>query len=251
MNIDREWNNIKSIIKESNQKAAKELIDNNIQPGKKWFDKECEDAIKIMKKAREQWLTKKRDNETRLEYKEKRRIAHKTLRYKKKKYIEGLISSIEEDQTKKNMRGMYQTINIFKKGYQPKSNIIQDKRGRLILNPFQRTEIWKERFDELLNTEDPEVQLNINDKRVNMDEINEPTVEEVKEAIKKLKNNKAAGSDGIQSELLKYGWEDLQQEIYKIIIAIWRKETLPEEWKETILVPREIKTNVRIIEELL
>ena len=39
INIDREWNNIKSIIKESNQKAAKELIDNNIQPRKKWFHK--------------------------------------------------------------------------------------------------------------------------------------------------------------------------------------------------------------------
>ena len=75
----------------------------------------------------------------------------------------------------------------------------------MVINPFQKTEIRKECFDELLNTEDPEVQLNINDKRVNMEEINEPTVEEVKETIKKLKKNKAAGSDGIQSELLKYG----------------------------------------------
>ena len=87
------------------------------------------------------------------------------------------------------MRGIYQTINKFRKGYQPKSNIIQDKRGRLVISPFQRTE-RKECFDELLNTEDPEVQLNINDKRVNMEEINEPTVEEVKEAIKKLKTIK-------------------------------------------------------------
>lgn len=37
----------------------------------KYVDKECEDAIKIMKKAREQWLAKKRDIETELEYKEK------------------------------------------------------------------------------------------------------------------------------------------------------------------------------------
>ena len=64
---------------------------------------EREDAIKIMKKAREQWLAKKRDSETELEYNEKMRKAHKTLRYKKMKYIEGLISSFEEDQTKKNM----------------------------------------------------------------------------------------------------------------------------------------------------
>ena len=87
------------------------------------------------------------------------------------------------------MKGMYQTINKFRKGYQPKRNIIQDKRGRLIINPFQRNEIWKECSDELLNTKDLEVQLNINDKQVNMDEINEPTVE-VKEAIKKLKTIK-------------------------------------------------------------
>ena len=35
-----------------------------------------------MKKAREQWLAKKRDNETEPEYMEKRRKSHKALRYK-------------------------------------------------------------------------------------------------------------------------------------------------------------------------
>ena len=69
---------------------------------------------------------------------------------------------------------MYQTVNKFRKGYQPKSNVIEDKGGRLVINPCQRTEIWKECFDELLNTED-------------MDEINEPTTEKVKEVMKKLK----------------------------------------------------------------
>ena len=54
-----------------------------------------------MKKAREQWLAKKRDNERELEYDEKRRIAHKTLRYKKKKYIEGLITQLRRIRQRK------------------------------------------------------------------------------------------------------------------------------------------------------
>jgi len=86
----------------------------------------------------------------------------------------------------------------------------------LVINPSQRTEIWKECFDELLNAENPEVKMNINDKQVNMDEISEPTIEEVKEAIKKLKNNKAAGSDGIQPELLKYGGKNCNREYIKL-----------------------------------
>jgi len=35
------------------------------------------------------------------------------------------------------------------------------------------------------------------------------TIEEVKKAIKKLKNGKAAGVDGVQAELLKYDGDEL------------------------------------------
>jgi len=51
---------------------------------------------------------------------------------------------------------MCKAINQFKKGYQHKFNIIRNKKGELAMNTKERAEIWKEYFDKLINTEEPE-----------------------------------------------------------------------------------------------
>jgi hypothetical protein len=42
---------------------------------------------------------------------------------------------------------------------------------------------------------------------------------------------------GIPTELIKAGSRTIRHEIHKLIISIWNKEELPEEWKESIIVP--------------
>ena len=43
-----------------------------------------------------------------------------------------------------------------------------------------------------------------------------------------MKNNKSSGQNGITIENIKYGGEQLRQEIYELIIDIWKKEKMPE-----------------------
>ncbi|EDS40799.1 conserved hypothetical protein [Culex quinquefasciatus] len=50
---------------------------------------------------------------------------------------------------------------------------------------------------------------------------------EVKDAIKKLKNNKAAGKDGIGAELIKV--DKLAACLHRLIVKVWDTEQLPEE----------------------
>ena len=69
--------------------------------------------------------------------------------------MKNVIESIEEDQKHNNTRKIYQIINQFKKGYQHKFSIIRNKKGELAMNKKEKTEIWKEYFDKLLNTEEP------------------------------------------------------------------------------------------------
>jgi len=45
------------------------------------------------------------------------------------------------------------------------------------------------------------------------------------------------GIDQIPAELIKAGGRTICLEIHKIIISIWKKEKLPEEWKKSIIVP--------------
>jgi len=65
----------------------------------------------------------------------------------------------------------------------------------------------------------------------------EPSAFEVELAIGKIKNHKSPGIDQIPAELIKAGGRTIFCAIHKLIIPIWNKEELHEEWKESIIVP--------------
>ena len=65
----------------------------------------------------------------------------------------------------------------------------------------------------------------------------EPSAFEVELAIDKLKSHKSPGFDEIPAELIKAGGGKIFLEIHKLITFIWKEEKLPEEWKESIVVP--------------
>jgi hypothetical protein len=56
-------------------------------------------------------------------------------------------------------------------------------------------------------------------------------------AIEKLKSHKSPGIDQMPAELIKAGGRTITCEIHRLIISIWSNVELPEEWKESIIVP--------------
>jgi hypothetical protein len=96
--------------------------------------------------------------------------------------------------------------------------------------------IWKNYFSQLLNVH------NINDVRQIEVHTAEPLVPgpsclEVEIAIAKLKTYKSPGSDQILAELIQAGAGILLSAIHKLINSVWNKEELPDQWKESIIVP--------------
>jgi len=65
----------------------------------------------------------------------------------------------------------------------------------------------------------------------------EPSASEVELAIDKLKSYKSPGIDQIPAELINARGRTICLEVHKLITSIWKKEKLPEEWKESIIVP--------------
>ena len=51
------------------------------------------------------------------------------------------------------------------------------------------------------------------------------------------KSHKSPGIDQIPAEMIKAGGRTICLEIHKLITSIWKKEKLPEEWKESIIIP--------------
>jgi hypothetical protein len=64
----------------------------------------------------------------------------------------------------------------------------------------------------------------------------EPSAFEVEMAIEKLKSHKSPGIDQIPAEFIKPGGRTIRSEIYKLIISVWNKEELSDEWQESIVV---------------
>jgi len=65
-----------------------------------------------------------------------------------------------------------------------------------------------------------------------------PTLDEVRRAIRKMKNGRAAGSDGIQPELLKYAEEPVSISLHSLFARVWKTGLVPAEWRKGIIVSR-------------
>jgi len=60
--------------------------------------------------------------------------------------------------------------------------------------------------------------------------IDEMSDEELEQSLKSVKNRKAAGPDGLDSELFKYGGTALSNRLLELINKCWKERSIPEEW---------------------
>jgi hypothetical protein len=155
-----------------------------------------------------------------------RREANRTFMIKKRECLKGKIKEVETNNKNKNIRDLYRGINEFKKGYQPRINIIRDENGNLLADPQNVLNRWKNFFNEVLNVH------GVHDVRqvdIHTAEplVPAPSLVEVEIAIGKLKSHKSPGTEQIPAKLIKAGGETLYSEIHRLICCIWNKEELP------------------------
>jgi len=107
-----------------------------------------------------------------------------------------------------------------------------NEKGDLVTDFHSIVARWRNYFSQLFNVH--------GDKDVGQAEIHtadplvpEPSAAEFEPAIDKLKSHKSPGIDQIPAELIKAGGRTICLEIHKRITSIWKKEKLPEEWKES------------------
>jgi hypothetical protein len=96
---------------------------------------------------------------------------------------------------------LYRGINEFKKGYQPRTNVVKDERGDLLANPHKSLNRWKNYFCDLLNVHGAG---GVRQTEMHTAEpfVPEPSASEVEDAIGNLKRYKSPGVEQIPAELL-------------------------------------------------
>jgi hypothetical protein len=80
-----------------------------------------------------------------------RREASRYFRNKKREYMKDRINELATNSKKKNIRDLYRGINEFKRGYQPRNNLIKDENGDLLADSHNILNRRKNYFSQLLN----------------------------------------------------------------------------------------------------
>jgi len=164
-----------------------------------------------------------------------RREVSRHFRNKKKAYLRAKIEELENNSKIKNIRDLYWGINDFKRGYQPRCNIVKNEKGDLVADSHSIVARWREYFSQLFNMHGVK---DVGQAEIHTAEplVPEPSASEVEVAIDKLKSHKSPGTDQIPSEMIKAAGRTICLEIHKLITSIWKKEKLQEEWKELLIV---------------
>jgi hypothetical protein len=141
---------------------------------------------------------------------------------------------------------LYRGINEFKKGYQPRINIIKDENGNLIADSQNVLNRWKNFFNQVLNIHGVH---DVKQMDIHMAEplVPEPSLVEVEITIGKFRSYKSPGTDHIPAKMIKTGGKTLYSEIHEPICSVWNKEELPQQWKESIIIPIHKKGDKTVI----
>jgi len=84
--------------------------------------------------------------------------------------------------------------------------MVKDQDGKLLTTKEEEIRHrWQEHFDNVLNRTDPVAPAVVDDRQQNGIDVSDEciTLQEIKQALKNMKNGKAAGMDSITTELLK------------------------------------------------
>ena len=140
----------------------------------------------------------------------------------------------------KNSKELY---NLTKHSFGSKTARItqlRSKDGKEVHNTMDKIfNRWKEHFSELINRKsqvDPAALERIQ-QRPKVDSLNDlPTLEVVQTSISKLDLGKAAGKDGLFSEIFRFGGDHIAVVMHTVISEVWEKGGVPKDWRDAIIM---------------
>ncbi|XP_029656824.1 uncharacterized protein LOC115230839 [Octopus sinensis] len=171
------------------------------------------------------------DKEAKEKLKRERRKISRTIKKENLKYVKALLNSrISEVEDLKDGAQMYAAIRLLRRRQQKTKLVVHDEHGKTIGNPIEMVNTIADHFEILFNgradalDEGEERYLN-----------NKITHLEVLKAIKKLKNNRAAGPDNINGELIKYSPMEISTIITNLLNEMFHGNTIPPIGKGTLI----------------
>ena len=233
--ISAQWDH----ISRSMRTAAEEVIGFHRHRRNQWYDQECRDATAIKNLAYRATLQSIVTRTVKERYRELRREERRLFKRKKREAEKRVCEEMEMHMDRNEARKFFQKIKRLSDGFKTGAKSCKDAHGNMVTDAQGILKAWREHFSKLLNGDDDinpaaGVENPLTDDGV---EIAPPDYDEVVTAIARLKNNKAAGADGLPAELFKTGGEELTTRMHELLCRIWSEESMPSEWSLSVLCP--------------
>jgi len=144
------------------------------------------------------------------------------FREQNKVYLRARIEEHETNSKNKNIRYFYRGINDFKKGYQPRCNIVKDEKDDMVTDSHNIVARWRNYFSQLFNVHGVK---DVGQAEIHTAEplVPDPSATEVELAIDKLKSHKSLGIDQIPAELIKAGVEQFAWGFMNLLLLFGRR----------------------------
>ncbi|XP_044755033.1 uncharacterized protein LOC123313963 [Coccinella septempunctata] len=191
------WGSFKSIVTETTRNVCGSYKKTNKRKQTSWWTSEIKYQVKIKKDKWKQYLSHK-TVEKYGQYKQQRKVVKELIQREKRKKWEEFGEKMEKDH-KSNQKLFYRVLKNARKTPRNDNVLIKDKDGNLLKEDTAIMERWRGYFDDLLNEEgfERDVEQEIGETQELSEEEEGISMEELKKAINTLKNGKAAGCDRI------------------------------------------------------
>jgi hypothetical protein len=146
VNINSTW----ETIRENINILANESLGYELKKHKPCFNKGCSKLLDQRKQAKLLWL----QDPSAVNGDNLNNVKHEASRHfwdKKWEYLKDKIKELETNSKNKNIRDLYRGTNKFKRGYQPRNNLVKNENGNLLADSHKIVNRWKNYFSQLLN----------------------------------------------------------------------------------------------------
>ncbi|KAI5614578.1 hypothetical protein C0J50_8916, partial [Silurus asotus] len=182
--------------------------------------------------AKQKW-DQQSDEKNRQEYREMRQQVKRDVAKAKEKAYEEMYERLDTKGEKDLYRLARQRDRAGKDVLQVRA--IKDGDGNVLTSKERVLSRWREYFEQLMNEENQRERRLDNVELVKQDVVR-ISKEEVRAAIKRMKNGKSVGPDDIPVEAWRCLGEMAVEFLTRLFNKILEVERMPEEWRRSVLV---------------
>ena len=239
--VEYKWGNVKEAL----TTAADSVLGYENHRNPDWFHDSSETLEPLFVHRNQlysKWLSSKQDCD-KVQFLQARSRARKAVRAAKNSWFQRKAEEVQS--VRFGGKKVWQCIRDVQRAHRglvpTRSTVVRNNDGTLCATPEAQHKCWRQHFSSILNicshfslTELGKVKQ----RPVEMDMADPPSMEELMQAVKKIKAGKAGGKSGILPEMLKASCckARFRHILLDLVQSAWRERRVPQDWSDAVLI---------------